>query len=258
MAENLEDFVLVLHEADNVAVLKRPIKRGTELTSSSAHFVASRDIPAGHKIARATYPLQRSGPKVQDKSSDSPPGRIAAGDHVHTHNVAMKDFGRDYQFCSDVRADSVLSCRPDAPFSRIRPARRPGRHAQLRGGHFERELLRVGFTLRRGSLQECRVQARFSQCGWRHRLHAQERLRDVPRRTARAFCSACWPASRGIRTSRAIVMIGLGCEVEPGRNPCVKELQPRSAPAGRTCARLHDHSKRRRRAQNRSRPASRR
>src|SRR5262249_18322169 len=30
-------------------------------------------------------------------------GRIAPGAHVHTHNVAMKEFGRDYQFCADVK-----------------------------------------------------------------------------------------------------------------------------------------------------------
>jgi len=29
-------------------------------------------------------------------------GRIAAGDHVHSHNLALKDFGRDYQFCEGV------------------------------------------------------------------------------------------------------------------------------------------------------------
>jgi altronate hydrolase len=102
MAEKLENFVLVLHETDNVAVLKRPIKLGTELTGDSARFTASRDIPAGHKIALANIPADEAVRKYGQIIGFAR-SRIAAGDHVHTHNVAVKDFGRDYQFCSDVR-----------------------------------------------------------------------------------------------------------------------------------------------------------
>ena len=102
MPEKLEEFALILHETDNVAVLKRPIKRGTEFVRGSTHFTASRDIPAGHKIAIAdigeAQTVQKYGQVIGFAQT-----RIGAGDHVHTHNVAVKDFGRDYQFCSDVR-----------------------------------------------------------------------------------------------------------------------------------------------------------
>ena len=30
-------------------------------------------------------------------------GVIAPGEHVHTHNLAMRDFGRDYAFCADAK-----------------------------------------------------------------------------------------------------------------------------------------------------------
>src|SRR5262245_16969685 len=33
------------------------------------------------------------------------------GDHVHTHNVAMKDFARDYQFCVDARPVNYYSTK---------------------------------------------------------------------------------------------------------------------------------------------------
>jgi hypothetical protein len=99
MAEKLEDFLLVLDRTDNVAVLKRPIKKGTELTGPSASFTATRDIPAGHKIALTNIPAGQAVRKYGQiiGFAHCP---IAAGDHVHTHNVAVKDFGRDYQFCS--------------------------------------------------------------------------------------------------------------------------------------------------------------
>ena len=102
MPKNVEDFVLRLHETDNVAVMKRPIKAGTELAGASSRFAASRDIPAGHKIAlaeiRESEPVRKYGQIIGFAK-----GLIIPGDHVHMHNVAVKDFGRDYQFCVDAQ-----------------------------------------------------------------------------------------------------------------------------------------------------------
>lgn len=100
MAEKrFDDFVLRLHGQDNVAVLKRPIKIGTRLDNG---LTANRDIPPGHKIAIAEIPegepIRKYGQIIGFAKN-----RIVPGDHVHAHNVAMKDFGRDYQFCVDAR-----------------------------------------------------------------------------------------------------------------------------------------------------------
>ena len=53
MNTTLDDTLLRLHETDNVAILKRAVKAGTPLAVGSTVLVASRDIPAGHKIATA-------------------------------------------------------------------------------------------------------------------------------------------------------------------------------------------------------------
>ncbi len=103
MAENnFDHFALLLHRTDNVAVLKRPLKAGTELRNGPLGLTAGRDIPAGHKIAVAEVadgqPLRKYGQVIGFAR-----GRIAPGDHVHSHNVEMRDFARDYQFCADAR-----------------------------------------------------------------------------------------------------------------------------------------------------------
>jgi len=99
----LEDFALRLRENDNVAVVKRPIKVGAELSTSSACLTAARDIPPGHKIATSQIEDGQAVRKYGQVIGFAK-GRIAPGDHVHTHNVVMKDFGRDYEFCADARA----------------------------------------------------------------------------------------------------------------------------------------------------------
>ncbi len=128
MAETLENFVLVLHEADNVAVLKRPIRCGTELIRNSTRLIASRDIPAGHKIAlsniAAGEPVRKYGQIIGFAQSE-----ISAGSHVHTHNVAVKDFGRDYQFCSDARP---ISFHPAEQMRAFQGFARPGGRAGTR------------------------------------------------------------------------------------------------------------------------------
>jgi altronate hydrolase len=99
---NLEQIALRLHEADSVAVLKRPLKLGTTLSFGASTFVLTRDIPQGHKVAIRPVadgePIRKYGQIIGFARGD-----IQPGDHVHTHNVVMKDFGRDYGFCSDVR-----------------------------------------------------------------------------------------------------------------------------------------------------------
>ncbi|MEO8426922.1 MAG: altronate dehydratase family protein [Verrucomicrobiota bacterium] len=97
-----EDFALRLRETDDVAIIKRPIKAGVELVSDAFQISTRRDIPAGHKIAVTAIPdggpLRRYGQIIGFAKGD-----IVAGDHVHTHNLVMKDFNREYEFCVDAR-----------------------------------------------------------------------------------------------------------------------------------------------------------
>ncbi len=93
--ESFELFALRLHPADEVAVLKRTIKAGTNLISPGFRLNVGATIPAGHKIALQAIaegaPVRRYGQIIGFASCD-----IAAGAHVHTHNLVCRDYERDY------------------------------------------------------------------------------------------------------------------------------------------------------------------
>src|SRR5262245_28517941 len=100
--ERFEDFALRLRAEDDVAVIKRSVKAGSELHNGSLQLRAARTIPAGHKIA--LHHISHGAPvKKYGQVIGFAKGTIAPGDHVHTHNLAMKDFVRDYEFRVDAR-----------------------------------------------------------------------------------------------------------------------------------------------------------
>jgi altronate hydrolase len=96
------DAALLLHPTDSVAVLKRNLKAGESIVIGSGRIAAAQDIRAGHKIAVNDIsngaPIRKYGQIIGFAR-----GRILPGQHVHTHNVEMKDFERDYQFCVEAR-----------------------------------------------------------------------------------------------------------------------------------------------------------
>jgi altronate dehydratase small subunit len=79
--------VLVISERDNVATALEPIDAGREVRAGAGTVVAAEAIPRGHKLAvraiRAGEPVVKYGSPIGTASAD-----IAAGAHVHTHNVA--------------------------------------------------------------------------------------------------------------------------------------------------------------------------
>src|SRR5687768_13451971 len=91
MPEKFDEFAVRLHPTDDVAVLKRTVKAGTELLNGSVRVTAGKNIPAGHKIAleliRDGAPVRRYGQIIGFAQGD-----IAAGEHVHTHNLVVKYF----------------------------------------------------------------------------------------------------------------------------------------------------------------------
>ncbi len=100
---NFDEWAVLLRPDDDVAVLKRPLKAGDELASKTHRLVANGLIPAGHKIAVRSLedgqPVRKYGQTIGFAQ-----GNIRAGDHIHTHNLVIRDFGRDYAFCADARA----------------------------------------------------------------------------------------------------------------------------------------------------------
>jgi altronate hydrolase len=94
------DLTIRLHAEDDVVIARFEIPTGTLVTKESVRAIVT--IPAGHKIAvRAVakaQPVRRYNQIIGFATRD-----IAAGDHVHVHNIAMGDFQRDYAFSSLVR-----------------------------------------------------------------------------------------------------------------------------------------------------------
>jgi len=98
--KNFDDVAVLLRDTDSVAVLKRAVKAGDEVANGSLHLRIAENIGAGHKIALAEIP---AGAPVRKYGQIIGFARdhINAGAHVHTHNLVMRDFGRDYQFCAE-------------------------------------------------------------------------------------------------------------------------------------------------------------
>jgi altronate hydrolase len=84
-----------LNPADNIVVAQCALLAGTRLPGEAVTVAGS--IPAGHKVAthpiRKDEPVRRYGQIIGFATAD-----IAPGEHVHTHNVAMRDFDRDHAF----------------------------------------------------------------------------------------------------------------------------------------------------------------
>ena len=120
------EFALLLCDADDVAVLKRPVKAGTELVRDSLRLTAARDIPAGHKLAVRQIadgaPVRKYGQVIGFAK-----GTIEAGDHVHTQNLVVKEFMRDPGFCEDIRNVNYYSLEQARTFpGYARPGGRVG------------------------------------------------------------------------------------------------------------------------------------
>src|SRR5882762_9249597 len=89
MSERFDDFALRLRDNDNVAVAKRPLAAGMALNGSIS-LVTNREIPAGHKIAVMEI-LEGDAIFKYGQVIGYARRRIAPGEHVHTHNVRMRD-----------------------------------------------------------------------------------------------------------------------------------------------------------------------
>jgi altronate hydrolase len=95
---------LCLHPLDNVRVALEDLAAGERLEREG--IVCRGCVPAGHKLAAAAI---RAGAAVvkYGQPIGTATCEIAAGDHVHTHNLGMGRFVRDY--ASGVEAGSAAA-----------------------------------------------------------------------------------------------------------------------------------------------------
>jgi len=88
-----------LHPADNVVTARIDMLAGTGIDDEGVS--AAEPVPSGHKIATR---LITKGEEIRkyDQVIGFATQDVAPGEHVHVHNVEMRDFDRDYQFCQGV------------------------------------------------------------------------------------------------------------------------------------------------------------
>ncbi|HXW80467.1 MAG TPA: altronate dehydratase family protein [Acidimicrobiales bacterium] len=93
---------LRLRADDTVALATNPLMAGTDVLAGDALVRLRDDVPAGHKVALVDVPeggeVRKYGQVIGVATR-----AIAAGDHVHTHNLGFADFERDYAFGADLR-----------------------------------------------------------------------------------------------------------------------------------------------------------
>lgn len=107
---------------DNVVVAVDPLPEGAAV----AGVAARARIMRGHKMAVAPIdkgePVKKFGQIIGFASQS-----IQPGDWVHTHNVEMHDFARDYRFAEAAKNDEVLPLELRATFQGyVRPDGRTG------------------------------------------------------------------------------------------------------------------------------------
>src|SRR4029453_7717135 len=99
---DLRAKALILHPDDDVVIAKAPIPTGTVLDHDGDRLEVVCDVRPGHKIARRARgtgeAVRRYGQVIG--FATQPIGR---GEHVHTHNLAVGDYQREYEVGVDVR-----------------------------------------------------------------------------------------------------------------------------------------------------------
>jgi len=113
-----------LNPADNVIVARTDILPGTAIPGEGV--TAKGHIPAGHKVATALIESGAAARKYNQIIGFAT-ARIEPGEHVHTHNLAMGDFARDYAFGADMKPTAFVPEAERATFEGI--VRKDGRVA---------------------------------------------------------------------------------------------------------------------------------
>jgi altronate hydrolase len=114
--KNTSKETIQLHPKDNVMVAVVDLPEKSKLTGFKVTCLYP--IPAGHKVAirsvSAGEPILKYGQIIGFASTD-----ILPGEHVHTHNVEMGDFHRDYAYCVDAMPANRVPAEQRATFKGI-------------------------------------------------------------------------------------------------------------------------------------------
>lgn len=113
MAETVR--AIRLRPVDDVAIAVTAISAGDQVRAGSAAVTARQDIARGHKIAvrelRAGQAVTRYGQTIGFAATE-----IAAGEHVHEHNLEYREFRRDAEIAAEAATAEVLAEADRASF----------------------------------------------------------------------------------------------------------------------------------------------
>ncbi len=100
--DNSGQPVVRLSDSDNVAVALKPLNQNESL----GELATAQAVPKGHKVALSAIP---AGGRVIKYAQTIGVARtdIAAGEHVHTHNLDFQNNDAKHEFCVDAKATSV-------------------------------------------------------------------------------------------------------------------------------------------------------
>lgn len=105
-----------LNPSDNVAVATSPLEAGQEILDEN--ILCREDIPESHKVATEAISkgetVRKYGQIIGVASRD-----IRAGEHVHTQNMVMLDYDREYAFGAEARPTPLVSEKEQANFQGI-------------------------------------------------------------------------------------------------------------------------------------------
>ena len=105
-----------LNPKDNTLIALRELSPGCRIPDEE--IVVRDPIPAGHKVATVSIKkdarIFKYGQIIGIARTD-----IQAGTHVHTHNVSMSEFGRDYAIGADARPTDYIPEPRQATFQGI-------------------------------------------------------------------------------------------------------------------------------------------
>jgi len=117
-----DPLVIRIHPADDVVIARQQLVGGTAIASEGISVIGL--VPPGHKVAVRAI-AQGAPVRRYNQIIGTAKQAIAAGQHVHTHNLEFSSFARDYAPTTGVHATQYV----DAPASFMGIRRPDGRIA---------------------------------------------------------------------------------------------------------------------------------
>ncbi|MBI4785636.1 MAG: altronate dehydratase [Chloroflexi bacterium] len=113
MSQSFSSLAIRLHPDDNIAVAKQEIAAGMQVEMPNGYSLQIPEcIPIGHKLALAAIrvgePVRRYGYPIGVATP-----AIAAGDWVHTHNLAVREVRKEYSY---EIVEPLVPCPPTRSF----------------------------------------------------------------------------------------------------------------------------------------------